>query len=80
MRDEIVRFLIGVSLKNSERKVRQLVANQFGGTLTSNGRYVKIGEDEYQITKNPDNIAYEGWDVKRMDWGIGNDWKFAKPY
>lgn len=80
MKDKIAQFLNGVSLKNSERKVRQMVADHFGGTLTSNHRYVKIGDAEYRITKNPDNVACGGWDIREMDWGIGNDWRFSRPY
>lgn len=80
MIDEIVKFLRTVSLKNSEKKARQLVAEHFGGRTTSNSRYVKIGEDEFKIEKNPDNTASGGWDVRKMNWGIGNDWRFAKPY
>ena len=80
MRDEIVRFMKNISPKNSERKAREMVANQFNGILTSNHRYVKIDNVEYCITKNPDNTACGGWNIKAMDWGIGNDWRFAKPY
>lgn len=80
MRDEIVSFIRTISLKNSERKVREMVANQFNGILTSNRRYVKIDGVEYRITKNPDNTACGGWDIKEMDWGIGNDWRFSRPY
>lgn len=77
--ERIEQFLKGISLKHSERKVRQMVADHFGGTTTSNGRYVKIGADEFRITKNPDNPE-SGWDVRKMDWGIGNDWRFFSPY
>lgn len=78
MEDEIKRFLRGISLKNSERKARQLVAEHFDGILTSNSRYVKIGDMEFRIEKDAD--APEGWVVQKMDWGIGNDWRFSKPY
>lgn len=78
MQNEIVKFLKGVSLKNSERKARQMVAEHFGGATTSNHRYVKIGDEEFSITKNPDDL--NGWDVRKMDWKIGNDWKFFSPY
>lgn len=79
MKHEIEQFLKDISLKNSERRVRGMVADHFGGITTSKCRYVKIGDTEYRITKNPDNVEC-GWDVKEMDWGLGNDWRFAKPY
>lgn len=79
MKAELEQYLKDVSLKHSEKKVRAMVAEKFGGTITSNCRYVKIGDIEYQITKNADNLTC-GWDIKEMDWGIGNEWRFANPY
>ena len=79
MDKQIAQFLMTVKGKKSNKTVRKLVAEHFGGTLTSNGRYVKIGDDEWYITNNPDNVEC-GFDIRKMDWGIGNDWRFAQPY
>lgn len=79
MRNEIMIFLRDVSLKNSERRARSMVADHFGGSLTSQGRYVKINGIEYRITKNPENLKC-GWDVRIMTWDHGTDFRFCKPY
>lgn len=78
MREQIIQFLRGISLKKSNHLVRKMVADHFDGVTTSNNRYVKIGDVEYRIRKNPDNL--DGWDVEEMKWETGNNWKFASPY
>lgn len=78
MHEQIERFLSGISLKNSERKARQMVAEHFGGILTSHYRYVRIDGIEYRITKNPE--AECGWNIEEMNWDHGDDWRFFSPY
>ena len=77
VKEQIEHFLRNVSMKNSEQKVMQMVADRFDGVTTSNKRYVKIGANEYRIEKNPDK---GGWTVRLMDWKIGNDWRFFNEY
>ena len=76
MQEQIKQWLENVSMKHSSKKVRQMVAEHFGGITTSNGRYVKIQDVEFRIEKDVD----KGWQVREMDWRHGNDWKYSHPY
>ena len=81
MRDKIIDFLFTIKGKKSDRLIRKLVAEHFGGTITS-GRYVKIGDEEWAIKNNPDcmDTRFCGYEVRLMTWKHGNDWKYTAPY
>ena len=82
VRDLIIRFLMETRTgKKSDRAVREMIAEKFGGTLTSNRRYVKIGDDEYMIRRDADDPSLCGFEVRKMDWSQnGNDWRYFSPY
>lgn len=78
MREQIIQFLANVRTgKKSDKAVRELVAEHFGGTTVR--QYVKIDGIEYLIQRNPDRTDC-GFDVRAMDWNHGNDWRFSSPY
>lgn len=67
MVDEIVKFLQETTpWKKSDKKVREMIADHFNGTIV--GRYVKIDGKEYFIKINPDEASC-GYDIREMDWG-----------
>lgn len=77
MREQIIRFLSEQHFgKKSDKAVRVLVAEHFGGTIVR--QYVKIDGIEYLIQRNPDLNC--GFEVRAMDWNHGNDWRFFSPY
>lgn len=79
MRDKIVRFLMETRTGNkSDKAIRKLIADHFGGTIV--GRYVKIGNEEFYIRRDADDPSLCGLEVRLMDWGIGNDWRFSRQY
>ena len=82
MRKQIIQFLMETRTgKKSDRSVREMIAEKFGGTLTSNRRYVKIGDDEYMIRRDADDPSLCGFEVRKMDWSQnGNDWRYFSPY
>lgn len=81
-RDWIIKFLTSINTgKKSDRAIREIVAEEFGGTLTSNRRYVKIGDDEYMIRRDADDPSFCGFEVRKMNWNNnGNDWRYFSPY
>ena len=82
MREQIIRFLMETRTgKKSDRAVREMIAEKFGGILTSNRRYVKIGDEEYMIRRDADDPSLCGFEVRKMNWNPnGNDWRFFSPY
>ena len=78
MTEQIIRFLKETRTgKKSDKAVLEMIAGRFGGTV--NGRYVKIDGVEYLVRRDPDRVDC-GFEVRRMDWTHGNDWKFYSPY
>lgn len=63
--------------KKFGRKGMQQIAEHFGGVLTSNGRYVKIEGQEYQIKMDYDVMRLK---VRHMTWTHGTDFRYNRPY
>jgi len=59
------------------KKDMERIAEHFGGKLTSGGRYVKIGEEEYRISMDQDTMRLK---VEHMTWEHGNNFKYVYPY
>lgn len=67
MEDIIKKYLYEARpWKKGLKKVREMVADHFGGTIV--GRFVKIADDEYLITVNPEEPTNCGYDVRKMIW------------
>lgn len=81
MKERIERYLREQNFDSRNgklsRKNMEIIAEHFGGQVTSSGRYLKIDGVEYQIQRN----AYSTeWEVQVMTWDIGDDWRFFSPY
>lgn len=81
MKEQIIRFLLEAHTdKKSDKAVRKLIAERFGGEVVK--QYVKIDGIEYLIRRDPDcmNCGFCGFEVRQIDWNHGNDWRFYSPY
>lgn len=81
MREQIIKFLLETRTdKKSDKAVRKLVAERFGGEVVK--QYVKIDGIEYLIRRDPDcmSCGFCGFEVRKIDWNHGNDWRFYSPY
>ena len=79
MIEEITKYVNSMKLRNGKfsKASMQEVADHFGGTVTSGGRYVKIDGEEYQIYVDAFDMRLK---VRHMTWKHGNNWTYSKPY